>query len=272
MDGRIVHNMPSAEYHAAPGWSSSAIRAGPTLAHAHEQLTHPRVDTNALRFGRALHCAILEPLAFLERVGIAPDVDRRTKDGKAAWAAFEAAAAGRDHLTVDEKADADGMVKSVHAHRIAGPMVRREDGRAEVSVFWTDKDAGEKCRARIDWLVPGVVVDIKTTTDAGPEAFAREAWGYGYFRQLAWYIDGITDATGQPHTGAIVAVEKSAPYVAAVYMVPDDAMDIARAENRLALRRLVKATRENVWPGYENLTDLYPPEWAIKRHERTAIQ
>ncbi|NBO40554.1 MAG: hypothetical protein EBU92_03265, partial [Betaproteobacteria bacterium] len=44
----------------------------------------------------------------------------------------------------------------------------------ENSMFWTDQETGIECRARPDIIRPdGLIVDLKTTQDAGASAFAK---------------------------------------------------------------------------------------------------
>lgn len=49
---------------------------------------HPPEPTPALLFGQVFHKLALEPETFSEEFIAAPEIDRRTKDGKAAWQEF----------------------------------------------------------------------------------------------------------------------------------------------------------------------------------------
>ena len=74
------------------------------------------------------------------------------------------------------------------------------------------------CRGRPDYIVRDKegglhLVDLKTTRDASKGLFSREIMRHQYHIQLAFYHDGIVQATGQqPQSINIVAVEKTAPY------------------------------------------------------------
>ena len=48
-------------------------------------LEHPEPDTPALIFGSLAHKALLEPDGLPDEFAVAPSVDRRTNEGKAAW-------------------------------------------------------------------------------------------------------------------------------------------------------------------------------------------
>ena len=86
-------------------------------AHYRAARDEPRAETPALRMGSALHCLALEGrAAFAERFAVAPECDRRTKQGKADWATFTEAAGERTVLTAAEAEPVEGMAAALHAH------------------------------------------------------------------------------------------------------------------------------------------------------------
>ena len=83
--------MTNKEYRQDPGISRSDLfemRKSPL--HFQYQMTHPKEDTPALLFGRALHKMILEPGDFESEFAVCPTVNRRTKAGQEQYAAFMA--------------------------------------------------------------------------------------------------------------------------------------------------------------------------------------
>ena len=58
---------------------------------------HPEPPTPSLVFGAAVHKLLLEPDTFGDEFAVAPDCDRRTKDGREAYNAFLTANEGK-HL------------------------------------------------------------------------------------------------------------------------------------------------------------------------------
>jgi exodeoxyribonuclease VIII len=84
-------------YHGGPGVSKSGLDliARSPLHYWTRYLDPQRTPTEptpSMRLGTAIHTAVLEPGEFAKRHHVAPVVDRRTKDGKAAWEAALAAA------------------------------------------------------------------------------------------------------------------------------------------------------------------------------------
>lgn len=73
-----------------------------------------------------------------------------------------------------------------------------KNGLSEVTIIWTDPSTGIRCKARIDYLRPGAIIDLKTysLTD-GQEAIdaflgAVDRWGYDM--QWAMYYEAVTQA------------------------------------------------------------------------------
>ena len=76
--------------------------------------------TEAFRLGSAAHCAVLEPATFWDRYALRPEgIDRRTKDGKIAFAEFESANAGKTIITQDEAGSVQEMTAAVQHHPLA---------------------------------------------------------------------------------------------------------------------------------------------------------
>jgi exodeoxyribonuclease VIII len=174
----------------AVNWSTlSAFRI--SALHYHHRLLTPLEPTPTMAFGSAAHVATLEPQAFADRYAKIPDgIDRRTKAGKAAYAAYLEEAGGRDVLTTADWARALAVGGSVRSHPVAGPYL--QNGRAEVTLQWTDRATGLECKGRLDWQAsPMLFVELKTARRIQPHKFAADAWAYGYFHQAAFYRRGL---------------------------------------------------------------------------------
>ena len=154
---------------------------------------NPMEPTPSLLFGQVAHKLLLEPADFSTDFAVAPAVDRRTRDGKAALEEFL--------LTVGERKPVDAATYEQASDMIAAarmvPLVNELlDGDHEVPLFWTDPDTGVECKCRLDSMrrddngVP-VVVDYKTTNDASYKAFLRDVVNYGYYFQAAMYSEGV---------------------------------------------------------------------------------
>lgn len=267
-------DMPSAEYHALPALSASGLkhlRRSPAhyYAAALDPQRPPQEPTPAMRAGTLAHCALFEPDELAARYIVKPaGIDYRTKDGKA-WR--DAQPAGLDLVDDEQMQTALRQAASIRALPDLAALLA--DGRAEVSAFWRDEETGELCKCRPDWVAPAgdgvILVDGKTTQDASPEGFGRAIWTCAYHLQAAWYIDGYQRATGlHVHGFVFAAVESAYPHVAAPYMLGDDVLEKARAENRRLLNLYAECKRAGTWAGYSagiNLIQL--PAWAQRALE-----
>lgn len=270
----MAHTDPYAEYAAilAMNWSTLKTLDQSPLAFRHAQ-THPRKDTDALFFGRAFHCALLEPDKFADHYVIAPDfgdlrvVQGRTtkeegkanKERKAEWIATNA---GKTPLDAEDGDRIAHMVRSIRAHRAAMAAIA---GATEQTIEWVDAETGIACKARLDILGRGVR-DLKTAIDVSPRMFGLASAKYLYHGMGAWYHDGAT-ASGRcpnPDHPMIIAAQNCAPWDVAVYRFDSETLEAGRALYRRLLRRFVECTAADWWPGVApEIMSLQLPSWTL---------
>ena len=253
----ILRNLPGAEYFALPRVSKSALDK---LARSPAHMRAPSVEeTRAMRIGKALHALALEGIAPLVR----PEFSG--KGSVAARAEWDAAHEGQTILSEDEAAQVHGMAAHIAMHPVAGPALRRADGIAEVSILWTCEQTGALCKSRLDWLLPGIILDIKTTADARPDAFARSVATYRYEVQAAFYLQAAASAGVPAEHFIFVVVENAPPYAVALYQLDDAALEQGR---RLYLRDLEtyqRCAERDEWPAYPtDIQTLSLPRWAYR--------
>ncbi len=148
----ITPHLSFPEYRAMPEMNWSALKGyAKTPAHFKEAISNPMTQTPAMLVGSAVHCLVLEGVQAFDRQYIeAPEgIDRRTKEGKLAWAEFQEKATGREILSADQYEQVALMWKSVMAHTTAGKLLVMCEQR-EITATWTDRLTGIECKARID--------------------------------------------------------------------------------------------------------------------------
>jgi len=245
------------------------IRKSP--AHYWAKYLDPNLErkepTAALQIGTAVHHAILEPDEFERRYKVMPEINKRTNDGKAEFAALmeHAKATGLTFLTQDDLDLCNRMRDSARKHPAARILL--EKGVPEDTIFWQDADTGMLCKSRRDWMSEtGYITDIKTTTDASPREFGRSCINYRYPVQSAFYFDGHKQAFGQAPEGfAFIAVEKEPPYAVAVYYMTKQTYNLGRKEYRQDLNVYAKCIQTNEWPAYgDDFMPLELPEWSTR--------
>ena len=82
--------------------SSDLKKMAKSPAHFRYWKDNPKEDTPSLLFGRAVHKYILEKDDFYKEFAVAPDINRRTKDGKAQWLLFQDQNEGKDIVSLDD--------------------------------------------------------------------------------------------------------------------------------------------------------------------------
>jgi len=225
--------------------------------HYQHRLTTPRTDSAAMRLGRAVHMATLEPDAF--------PLHWTLYDGRRAgnvWAEFAAVNADKGILTVDEYETVLAIRDAVHRHKVARRLLRY--GKSEVTLRWVDPVTRVKCKARLDHLRGDALTDLKSTKDIDNRTFGRLAANMGYAGQLAFYRLGLL-ATGHDLAPVrIIAVESVAPHDVAVFTVDEDVLEVGVMEVRKLLHQVKTCRSRRRWPGrYPDEESLQYPEWAL---------
>lgn len=268
----IYQGIPNEAYHAGPGISKSGLWTIETQTPAHFMFPPERDEDStqartAKDFGHAAHVAILEPDTFEARVYRGPD-DRRGNKWKDA---VELCAI--DNKTLLTSSDYDNVLAmrdAVHADAWINSIITGGKPMIEASGYWIDPETKELCRCRPDLYRPdlGVILDLKSTISAHPDAFARSVVSYGYHAQEAFYSDGWR-ACGQKIDGFVfLAWEKKSPFAKAVYELPPSIVEEGRAIARKALRTYSECRAANRWPGYsDGVTELSFKAWNYRLTE-----
>ena len=271
----IIDGLSAESYHAdKTSISSSGLRAllnpGCPAQFKYDR-DHPQAPKREFDLGNAVHTAVLgEGHDIVEITGFS---DYKKADARALR--DEAYAAGKVPLLPKEKVQVDAMAAGIRRHKDAGPLLAPGMGIPERSIYWTDPATGVRCRVRPDWLIvrPEItaIVDLKTTTDANPEACSKAIESYSYHQQGALYVDGV-QAAGLAPEGArffYVFQSKKAPYLVTVRELADQDQDIGRARNERALRIYAECLASDEWPDWTGPVDTIPqigmPTWATLR-------
>jgi hypothetical protein len=229
------------------------FRKCPELFHRKQLGLIPDTDTPAYILGRAAHTLILEGReAFEAEYAVGGPVNPKTglPFGKATKAFREWADAQDKTVLSDE--DAAFVVRlheAVQAHPFAPRLL---SGGVAEGVCRTEY-CDIPCQVRCDYFHTGYgIVDLKTCNDL--TWFEADARRYGYLYQVAFYRAVLREAAGIAYPVHIVAVEKNEPFRVGVWLVADDALNCAEAENAAAIERLKECRATGTWPtGYEDI-------------------
>lgn len=244
--------------------------------------------TDALLFGSAYHCFILEPDKFNERYYIFDDSvvcgaliakgaksPRATNDYKN-WKEGEMSFA--DGKILLDKADAEkltAMKDRLFSHSYAkmllaggineqGYMGEIETEAGTVKVKFKPDHQNDKKK---------IIVDLKTTQDASNDGFPKQAGEYNMHIQAAMYCDLLEKYSGdnRTYTFFFIAQEKKKPYAFNIFECSPQFISQGRFEYEMLLQLYKYCTDNNVWPGYQiwcenkyGILELKLPAWAIK--------
>ena len=265
--------MTESEYRSQSGISRTELwrlRESPEKFKYHQE--HPEPSTQALIFGAAVHKLLLEPETFADEFAVAPECDRRTKDGREAYNAFLSASDGKSVITLADYEKAQEMANKA----LETPFVKKLlDGEHEKPFFWVDDLTGEGCKIRVDCITKiggkPVIIDYKTTADASTDGFMHHAINYGYDFQAGMYCEGVEKVTGHKPLFVFIAQEKTAPY--AVNILQADDLMVKRGYD--IFRELIGIYHEckttGNWYGYLGaynvINNLSLPSWLAKEIE-----
>lgn len=272
----VLGDVSNEVYHATH-WavSSSMVKTLVTQTPAHYWAKYldpdrdPPAQKEEWSLGTLFHSLVLEPDRDPERDFILYEpVDRRTKDGKAAWAALmeEVEGSGKQLLSTEGWQTAHNMALVARKTPLIDRMFT--GGMAEVTLLWRDPGTGLVLKARPDYIMPiKAIADLKSCISAAPDDVAKAIYNYRYDIQNVHYSAGYEAAYGSAPNGfAFAFMEKSKPYAAAPYVLDGETLQLAKRAWLKALELLLRCTEQNKWPGYpEEITVVGAPEWAKRK-------
>lgn len=262
----------------APSLSASMAKLMIGRTPRHAWMAHPRLNPkyesdNPTKFdmGNVAHALLLG------------EEDRIVEIDAADWRK-DATKAARDAALAENKIPALSHVLSTARamHRAAVAQLERHEegdvfafsGRAEATCIWQEGETW--CRMRPDWLPDDlpIIVDYKTTTNADPYQWGRNAaFDTGADLQAAWYRRGFKDVTGQDRRFLFVVQEVEPPHALAVIEMGQAATALGEAKVYRALELWRWCMAKGVWPGYDRRThSIDPPPWHEQRFEAIKMQ
>ena len=271
-----LHRLPDSQYFAIDLPSSSGTKTllNGTNVHLAAERETPRVETDAFTLGAYLHALLLDPESISTNfITIGERIDRRTREGKAEWESVLRRAGISDARTVAQApvrrivtrpliAQATAMAQAVRENPAAAQLLNTLSER-EITII--GEIGSRPAKAKIDGIVrlagACIVLDVKTTESASPSDFAASAARFAYFHQAAFYRRLVEQHIGVMDDFIIIAVEKKAPYLTAVYRLPFHAIETAdRRIDELVERWWDVAEGDRT--GYEpSIQELEPPRW-----------
>lgn len=233
----------------------------------------PRIETEAMKFGKAVHSCLFENQYFQDTYKTAPNIDKRTKSGKVLHEEFLVNNANKIIISYDDMAAVKLIYDSILNKKTSKIIL--SNGLAEHELYWVDKDTNIECKAKLDYLIEpcaqfpnGLIIDLKTTTNAEPNEFAKSIYNFGYYNQQAFYCDAVKAIykTDDYPPFIFIPVEKTAPFECSFLAGDETMLNIGLQENLKLLNLYKKCLESDNWFGYEDkVQTIGLPNWAINK-------
>jgi len=225
--------------------------------HVRHSLDSAHKETTDMRIGHAVHAALLQPEIYKTQYMEMPKFEGKgSRADKAEWKAEHA---GTASLNQGELATVNLCVNAVKGDKDAWDMINQPGGYKELSIIWTDKKTGLRCKGRLDIFtrykgVPSII-DLKSGREA-PTNFwcSGEITTRGYHHSMSWYRDGLSVLSkNKIHRSAwFIFIEKSQPNDVMAYELDEDAMEKGSSDMREWLDVYADCVKSGEWPGLKN--------------------
>ena len=234
----IVHNLPFEKYQQLPGLNQTTLKqwlsASPLQHDSYKNL-------QALQFGSAGHCLLLEPDKFEDLYVRAPNgLKQRGKLGKKHWSELREQHSGKVVLLANEWQRLENIRKVFQIH----PQIQKiwTGGNSEVSLFWQDIEYRLDCKARLDWFDPDSrkIIDLKFTNNIEKNSTQKMIQNF-YAVQAAWYCRGIYQLAKITADFLLIFIEKYAPHKIILYSVSQENLDSGQQKIEFAIKKIHKA-------------------------------
>lgn len=240
----INEYISNAEYHGDIEYlSSSALKLILRDIRAYyrryiEGIDDFKANQDALDFGTYIHALLLEP----EKV----DEEFTTFDGMRRgklWDEFKKLNTHKKILGNLEIIKAQHIQDVFNKNDIAKSLI--SNGKAEETLC--TELFGVKIKVRADYITPGKVIDVKTTSGSlKPESIAYTCHKYDYDLSAALYVDAFKKETGVPHDFYFVFVSKD-PVDIQVFKASKQMIDNGRRKYKKALKIIAKCRETGIY-------------------------
>jgi len=257
----IYHDLTSEQYFGVDAINCSQIKAAVKRSVFHMKMGkgHTMAQATADQ-GSAVHAGVLEPdRNMVDCI----DVPARRGD---AWKlpSEKSRAIGNIPLPIADYERYQFSCKALLDDEHIGPILKDQRRKTEVSIFAKHPRTGLLLKARPDLYIKerGLMVDVKTTTNAVPKDWIRAFYDFQYDLQAYYYLMVGRLAGVNCKTFAFAVVEKDAPYATHLFRVTPEVLEHAETVVERCLDEILADwNNPNPSTGWPPFTDIYLPNW-----------
>lgn len=289
----LIEHMSNEEYHASPEFSSSQLKdILRSSAHFYSNnilKENERESKKHLDFGTLAHTLFLEPKQFENEFVVLPeDAPRRPTETMLNakkpsdetlqkiewWKQFDAEHGSKIIIDQDLLNGALRIAENLRSLS-SYEIMQNNPGMAEASIFFTDPIYGLNLRVRPDYhIIPcdefpnGLIMDVKTSTDARQFKFSKSCADFGYDISAAMYREGFQQyyKTEEMPEFFFLVAESTAPFNVKQYRASSLFLSIGEQRYSKAKELLAESLIINEWKGYPtDLEDITLPQYMLKQ-------
>ncbi len=245
------------EYHSSDRLSSSSVKLiGKSIA----DFESPREYKESFTLGTAVHTAVLEPEKFDSTVKVKPKFSGTGSVAKKKEWEDE----NKECLLITETdLKKVGMIKKNLFESELTSEILHANSLIERTFYWQDSDSKLNLQCRPDLINiyndKLVVWDLKTTSKRleDPKKFLWDSKEFGYHISAAFYLDGITRATGvECYDFYLITAETVPPYLNRVFRISDYSLQEGRDFYKKALNKYTEYQKAKIFGTPEEIGSL----------------
>ena len=200
-------------------------------AHFEYYMNNQKAETDSMKFGTAVHTALLEPEEFKKDYTCMrnsslpnPDKDMRNAENKAYKKAFVELNPDKIIFAEAEWDKLNLMIKNAMKLPLADKLLEKGTFEPEASYYFELPEYGWKGKIRVDYRskVLPIFMDVKTSKDTSINGFRKEWGNWDYALQIAYYYTYLSQFEDiDPQSIYILAVGNTAPYLSAIFHITE---------------------------------------------------
>lgn len=196
-----------------------------------------------------------------------------SKTGKA-WKAFEEEHEGEYLFKANDWRHLIGMRREIYNHSDAWELLYNNTSpdsyRSEYTIVGTDIATGIEVRCRIDRLKQlggKIVIDLKTSRDASPRAWQKQADGDGLATQCFIMTSLAEELFKEKIEYRYVVCDKDPPYRVEVFKLPQEFIDLGRDDYMRAITAFKRSLDNWHWypASHGKTVTLTVPDYRMKK-------
>lgn len=270
-----VENLGNSEYHALKSyWSSSDLKYMAKTSPMHFQYKYFGAGKNEqvritedMTLGSLVHCLLLTPHEFEKEFFLIPELNLRTNAGKEMKEKLLAENVGKMPITEELLEKAKAMVDSAMSHPKVKQLV--EPVKKELAFFWTCPFSNLNFRAKLDGASSKHFIEVKTTSDAGPDYFSKHLFDMHWDLSLVHYREGVKQVMGVEPPAYFIVIEREPPFTVQPYIAGPAVWETGHHKWLAAVTQLAAGIQSGDWPGYYpkefDIPEVNPPAWAVNK-------